>query len=81
MLQIFIDSLISCIRKGQLEETSSWKVLIWKVRYKIGKNEVGNLQLEFKRRLQLSKLIFTFQLQQELSNYRETFKLQRNFPI
>ena len=81
MLQIFIDSLISCIRKGQLEETSSWKVLIWKVRYEIGKNEVGNLQLEFKRRLQLSKLIFTFQLQQELSNYRETFKLQRNFPI
>ena len=31
----------TCSWKGQLEKTRSWKDLSWKVRYEIGKNEVG----------------------------------------
>ena len=32
--------------KGQLENPTSWKVLSWKVRYEIGKNEVGKFAQE-----------------------------------
>ena len=33
----------TCSWKGQLEKTRSWKVLSWKVRLEIEKNEVGKL--------------------------------------
>ena len=62
----------TCNWKGQLEKTRNWKLLSWKVRIEIGKNEVGKFEPKFLITLycieKFPTTIRTFQLKWKFSN-------------
>ena len=63
----------TCIWKGQLEKTRSWKLFKWKFRNEIGKNEVGKFEPKLENFLLVYTGLKTFQLRLVLSNLNGSF--------